>query len=693
VGNVDPTITALDGDNNVAEGVAANFLASATTPGTDTLTYTWDFGDSSGGSGASVAHPYADDGVYTVTLTVTDQGAGQATADFIVTVTNTAPIITVTDGDETAQEGSGGEANFSGSATDAGADILTYTWNFGDGSTPQNGTAVSHTYLDSGSFTASLVVTDGDGGMVTQDMAVTVVDNLPPTATLSNDGPVDEGGTAVVSFTSPSDPSSIDADELLYSFDFNNDNDFDDPGDIVDGESLSADMPAEYLTDGAGSATVRGRISDKDGGFTDYTTDVVVNPTAPVVSFDQPGPISIQIDEVLAFGGSFTDLGDDAWQAEVDYDYNPMDPDWQVLALDGKTFSLSHIYASAATYDLAVKVTDSDDGLAGIGIIQIQVASAEVVGRHVFYNNSTWDGNDPLANAADDNAIAADKQVVLPGETITAANYSSYIHGINGIIVDINGPMNTATAGDFSIRVNEAADPDTWSAGPAPTVTVRSGEGAGGSDRVTLTWGDGEIANRWMEVTVRSDANGGSLGLTEDDVFYLGHVSGDCDGDGEVGSDDYETLVGEFGQRGDIGTLAADLSGDGRVDLSDFAVLQDAQGNTVLEPTIPAGAPALPQAAPPAYTVFNYGDLTGASDDMISATPPTATVDLIVESPDALEYGPVYSPVTGDSPAVIAYRAMTAEYDLRTPVDDLGIDEVDDELVDILAESPLSIPL
>ena len=32
----------------------------------------------------------------------------------------------------------------------------------------------------------------------------------------------------------------------------------------------------------------------------------------------------------------------------------------------------------------------------------------EVVGRHVFYNNSAFDGNDPSANAADDAAVAVE---------------------------------------------------------------------------------------------------------------------------------------------------------------------------------------------------------------------------------------------------------------------------------------------
>ena len=42
-----------------------------------------------------------------------------------------------------------------------------------------------------------------------------------------------------------------------------------------------------------------------------------------------------------------------------------------------------------------------------------------------------------MASATDDEAIASDKVALLPGETATFANYTSYARGINGIMVDI----------------------------------------------------------------------------------------------------------------------------------------------------------------------------------------------------------------------------------------------------------------
>ena len=37
------------------------------------------------------------------------------------------------------------------------------------------------------------------------------------------------------------------------------------------------------------------------------------------------------------------------------------------------------------------------------------LVSVEVVDRHLFYNNSSFDGGNPAINAADDGAIAGDK--------------------------------------------------------------------------------------------------------------------------------------------------------------------------------------------------------------------------------------------------------------------------------------------
>src|SRR5690606_23324322 len=122
-----------------------SFSAAASDVGVnDTLTYTWDFGDGTPTvSGANVTHAFADEGVYTVTLTVSDGDGGTAVQTLEVTVDNVDPIITSLDGDTSVDVGTA--ASFTAAATDAGSDTLAFSWDFGDGSPTATGANVAHT--------------------------------------------------------------------------------------------------------------------------------------------------------------------------------------------------------------------------------------------------------------------------------------------------------------------------------------------------------------------------------------------------------------------------------------------------------------------------------------------------------------------------------------------------------------------
>jgi outer membrane protein assembly factor BamB len=65
------------------------------------------------------------------------------------------------------------------------------------------------------------------------------------------------------------------------------------------------------------------------------------------------------------------------------------------------------------------------------------VQPVQVEAVKLFYNNSKFDGADVNAVPADDNAIATDKSPLLPGQTASFANYSGYVRGINGIMIDL----------------------------------------------------------------------------------------------------------------------------------------------------------------------------------------------------------------------------------------------------------------
>ncbi|MBI2037318.1 MAG: PQQ-dependent sugar dehydrogenase [Candidatus Magasanikbacteria bacterium] len=73
--------------------------------------------------------------------------------------------------------------NFDGSgSSDLDNDVLTYSWDFGDGNTG-SGVTTAHTYNAGGAYTASLTVSDGNGG--THSVTTGVMVGAPPSASIT----------------------------------------------------------------------------------------------------------------------------------------------------------------------------------------------------------------------------------------------------------------------------------------------------------------------------------------------------------------------------------------------------------------------------------------------------------------------------------------------------------------------------
>src|SRR4029078_13335425 len=100
-----------------------------------------------------------------------------------------------------------------------------------------------------------------DSGVPATAQTGVTVGNVAPTATLANNGPADEGGSATVPFAGARDPSAADtAAGLTYSFDFDNDGVFD-----VTGPAPTADVPAGLLVEGPRTPTARGQGAHPGG--------------------------------------------------------------------------------------------------------------------------------------------------------------------------------------------------------------------------------------------------------------------------------------------------------------------------------------------------------------------------------------------------------------------------------------------
>ena len=126
--------------------------------------YVWDFGDGSSGIGITTNHTYSNIGTYTAILTVTDSN-GKKGYDSVVIKVEKAPIAEIS----TVPDPPTGVAPFTvyfdayGSTSESG--IVSYAWNFGDGSTG-TGITTSHTYSVSAvdyTAIAILTITDANG--------------------------------------------------------------------------------------------------------------------------------------------------------------------------------------------------------------------------------------------------------------------------------------------------------------------------------------------------------------------------------------------------------------------------------------------------------------------------------------------------------------------------------------------------
>ena len=129
------------------------------------VSYLWDFGDGTTGSGVSVQHAYSQDGTYTVTLTVTDDDGATDTTEATKTVLNRSPVANFTESAHTVSTGE--NIHFDASESyDPDGTIVSYLWDFGDGNTA-TGVIADHAYSEDGNYTVTLTVTDDDGASAT----------------------------------------------------------------------------------------------------------------------------------------------------------------------------------------------------------------------------------------------------------------------------------------------------------------------------------------------------------------------------------------------------------------------------------------------------------------------------------------------------------------------------------------------
>jgi PKD repeat protein len=438
-------------------------------------------------------------------------------------VVNAAANLTATQGVSTVFA----LGSFSDPGPNDGPWTVTVNWGHGTNSrftvTTPGALSQAHTYATTGNFTAVLAVSNSHNLSASANIAVTVTAMTPPSATLSNGGPANEGSPASVAFSNPTgSPSDVQAG-FHYSYALS-------AGGLATSYATATDGTSRQFTmSESGSCTIYGRIFGQSGLFTDYTTVVQVNDVAPAVTggSNQSGTPGSATTFAL---GSFTDPGatDGPWTVTVNWGDGTTS---RFTVNSPGALSQSHTYASAGSYSAVVTVSNQDN-LTGSASTAIAVSAAtpptatlsnggpvtEGSAATVTFTNATGSPGDVQAGfhytyAVSASALATSYATATDGPSgqFTLPESGSYtiygrIFGQSGLFTDYT---TVVQANDVNPAVNAPANLAATQ-GIATIFGLGSFSDPGASDgpwTVTVNWGD-------ATTTTFTIANPGALSAT-----------------------------------------------------------------------------------------------------------------------------------------------------------------------------------
>ncbi len=224
-----------------------------------------------------------------------------------------------------------------GSADPNVGDTFTYLWNFGDGTPTSTSSSSSHTFPADGTYTVTLIVTDGWGDPASTTRLITIAEpatNLPPVPVIG--APVCVARTCTSSVTASSDPNG-DAFTYLWTF--------------GSGTTTSTSSAPTFTYPADGAYTVTLTVTDVWGDFASTTRLVTIAEPATNVA---PVPV-IGTPSCVARVCSMSSAG------SADPNGDPFTYLWNFG--DGTPTSTapapSHTFPAAVRYNVTLTLTDA----------------------------------------------------------------------------------------------------------------------------------------------------------------------------------------------------------------------------------------------------------------------------------------------------------------------------------------------
>ncbi|MBV71857.1 MAG: hypothetical protein CMH52_11050 [Myxococcales bacterium] len=401
VRNVNPRIDAISSSSPVQEGELIDIEVDASDPGTDQLTYEFDWdGDGQFDTDPSpnnrAQFRYQDDGQLNGIVRVRDDDGGFVDGPFSISILNAPPRINQIVAPPGIAEGATFEIRVI--AEDGGNDPLTFSYDIDeDGRDDFVGIDLDRievTYQDDGLYVVRVQVCDDQDACSTGEVPVNVGNIRPRIIDVTATTPIVEGQSSRIIVNAV----DVVGDPLLYAFDIDNDGDY---ADDVDNQ-LQSELMVPFADDGIYFVGVR--VDDGDGGIATDVVRIEVMNAAPIA--DIRGPISTRQGLQEQFICQGTDVGDDRLRYDWDLDGDDL------FEVSRGQAQITHSFRAVGPLTIRCRVSDGDGGFAFAEHqvfvsnerpqLDIEVASPQNEGTEVVIRAFGTDaGGDTLAYSYD----------------------------------------------------------------------------------------------------------------------------------------------------------------------------------------------------------------------------------------------------------------------------------------------------